>query len=290
MSAPRRGRFAVCLLALALASIACPSLAQPADAPAASRVAPRPAGQGVAVVGGPSVRDDAFALARAVYASSLRPAGLDEVRARVLAGDPPPANATRALRDLAELRAGIAGDDAASRRLLAAIAEQLGVRALLVVRGEPVAATAVDAGPDADGPAEPGDAGADLDAAAPAPAAPAGPAEVTRPVALLFLADAGELDAARYAPAPDQAGPSAWRGVVASLERRFPPAAPARAGLPGTAPPPARSSESSESRPFYASPWFWGALGAAALVGGAFYFASRDTSSEPIHLQMRLPP
>jgi hypothetical protein len=53
--------------------------------------------------------------------------------------------------------------------------------------------------------------------------------------------------------------------------------------------PPKLSSEGKDNKPFYASPWLWGAIGAAVLIGGFFYFASQDTSSDPIHLQMRVP-
>ena len=34
---------------------------------------------------------------------------------------------------------------------------------------------------------------------------------------------------------------------------------------------------------------FWGGLGAALLFGGAFYFASRDSGGDTIHLQMKVP-
>ena len=43
------------------------------------------------------------------------------------------------------------------------------------------------------------------------------------------------------------------------------------------------------SKPFYASPWFWGAIGAAALGGTAFYFATRDNTPSQIHLQLQVP-
>jgi hypothetical protein len=50
-----------------------------------------------------------------------------------------------------------------------------------------------------------------------------------------------------------------------------------------------QNPEKSESKPFYLSGWFWGAVAGAALVGGAIYFASRDTGDDTIHLQMRVP-
>jgi hypothetical protein len=258
------------------------ALAQPPAAPAPAPVA-QPLGRGVAVVATNGARDEAFALARAVYASRLRPPSLDEVRARVLAGDPPPANATRALVELAEVRAAARGDDAASRQLLAGLGKQVGAAALLVVFVEPAAPPAEgDAGATAAGPD--GGAATEADAAAPSSA----PAPSSRVVARLFLVDSADFDAARYEP-DGRHGAEGWRATVASLEQRFPQreAAPAAA----TSPPPVtvRTEEKHESKPFYASPWFWGALGAAVLVGGAFYFASRDNESDTIHLQMRAP-
>ncbi len=273
---------AAALIALALLATSATASAQSAPAPAASAPAPQSAGQGIAVLGMGSARNEAYALARAVYGSSLRPRGLDEIRARVLAGDPAPALASRETRELAELRAGVTGDDAASRRVLAGIAQQLGVQAILVVRVDR-AAVAPEAGP-AD--AGEGDAGED----ATAPEAPP-PAPTTS--ARLFLADTGDLDAARYAPDTGLEGADAWRSTVSSLERRF-VRAPAVAPAPGgdrahVAAPTMRSNEAPEGKPFYASAWFWGAVGAAVLVGGAFFLVSRDTSDDPIHLQMRVP-
>src|SRR4051794_33614708 len=102
---------------LVLAALVIAATAQAADEP------PRAIAQGVAVIGLGSVRDDAFTIARAVYASRLRPASVDEQRARVLAGDPAPAGAANDVRELAELRGAISGEDAASRRLLASVAQ-----------------------------------------------------------------------------------------------------------------------------------------------------------------------
>lgn len=268
---------------LVLAALACTAGAQAqGEQPAASATTatppPKAAPQGVAVIGIGSVRDDAFAAARAVYASRLRPASVDEQRARVLAGDPAPAGSAKEISELAELRAAITGEDAASRRLLGSIAQQLNVEALLVVRGGAPAP--------APPPSEPPPStwgGSDSDAGVAdsgAPAAPTGPVE-----ARLFLASSGDFDAARYGPEPGVQGTLAWRATVSSLERLFttstppPPAKPAVPGKP----------QEGETRPFYASPWFWGALAGAVLVGGAFYLATRDTGDQPIHLQMHVP-
>jgi hypothetical protein len=245
------------------------------------------AGQGIAVLAvGPS-HDDAFALARAVYGSRLRPTALDEVRARVLAGGAPPANASRELRELAELRAGVTGEDAAGRRLLSGLAQQVGAQALLVVRLERIAAIAPPPPP---GPNDwpsfeaPKDApGRDGDATG------GNVAGGTAVVARLFLVDSGEFDAARYAPDAGLVGPAAWASTVTSLEARFPGVSRTAAPSAAMQPTPSFKPEEEKSTPFYSSGWFWGSVGAAALLGAAFYFASRDTGSDPIHLQLHVP-
>jgi hypothetical protein len=266
-------------------SIAPPQQPQPAQAvqptltPSAAPQPAKPAGQGIAVLAIGPARDEAFALARAIYGSRLRPTSLDEVRARVLAGAAPPPNASRELRELAEVRAGITGEDAAGRRLMTGLAQQVGAEALLVVKVERGSAATAPAGP----PAAVEDGGASTDAGNAAPA--------TTVIARLFLTDSGDFDAARYAPEPGLEGPPAWKSTVTSLEARFPAlsrgvAAPNAALAPA---PVKLRPEDEKSSPFYASGWFWGALGAAALVGGAFYFATRDTGSEPIHVQLKVP-
>jgi hypothetical protein len=103
--------------------------------------------------------------------------------------------------------------------------------------------------------------------------------------ARLFLAESGEFDAARYEP---DGTDSPWSGVVRSLSGRFPPP-PVAAGARLEGPPPKLSSEGKESRPFYRSPWLWGAIGAAVLLGGFFFFATQDTSDDAIQLRMRVP-
>lgn len=310
MSALRTCRASVVVAALAASTVAC-SGATHAAAPV-HRSAP----QGVAVVAScgeaassadavarsasqaasePTCRDRALALARAVYASSLRPRSLDEVRARVLAGEPPPPSATRELRELDELRGAVAGEDAVSRRLLSSMAEQVGVEALLVV-SERGASTATPARGAADaGASEAASAAADAGAPASASAAAvteeagAPPSIVASPghvIARLFLADTRELDAARYEPDGSASGPGAWRGTVASLSGRF---RPPQAAEPKATPVKLAPREETANKPFYASPWLWGAIGAAVLVGGLVWFTSQDTQGEPIHLQMRVP-
>lgn len=284
---------ATSVVTIGLGGVAAGQAAQPG--PSASSAQPaKPAPSGVAVLAIGSARDEAFDLARALYASRLRPANLDEVRARVLAGAPPPATASRELRELAEVRAGVTGDNAAGRRLLVGLAQQVGAQALVVVQVERSASptppaqdggsAAADGGVPAELPPATADAGVGGAAgnAAPAPTV----------IARLFLADTGEFDAARYQPEPGLTGAAAWRSTVASLEAHFPAQTRTVGPSAATTPAPAalqHDREAGKSSPFYASAWFWGALGGAALLGGAFYLASRDTSSDPIHLEMRVP-
>ena len=240
---------------------------------------PAPAGQGIAVLAvGNGASDDAFALGRAVYGSRLRPKALDEVRARILAGGPLPPTASRELKELAEVRAGITTEDAAGRRLLAGLAQQVGAEALLVVRIDRPAPPAADLS----------DAGAD------SAVAPGNAVAASAVVARLFLVPSGDFDAARYSPDPEPSlahTPAAWKSTVTSLEARFPvesrpAAAPAAALKPA---PEKKEGLVGKSTPFYASVWFWGAIVGAGLLATAFYFASQDSGNDALHLQMRIP-
>lgn len=252
--------------ATSTASATAPAATAPAATaalPALPPVATAPTGLAVVALGGTT--DAAWPLAHAVYGQpSLRPSGLDEARARILCGETPPAGAAQELRDLADVVSAIKGDDAASRTLLAELARRLGVKALVVVRGE-----------------------------------------TARPVARIFLPDAGVFDAATYAP--DEGPAIAWGATTQSLVRLYGGAAAAGpgAGAPGaaagvppapaSAPPlathdePVLSNTPPKKRAFYESGWFWGALGAAAFAGGAVFFATRDNGASTIHLQMQVP-
>ncbi len=96
------------------------------------------------------------------------------------------------------------------------------------------------------------------------------------------------VDPESYFPSGDPKEPSSWRAAVDALTKRKVP-------LPVSAKPISSRTPSDESAkrsgPFYASPWFWGGIAAAALTGGAIYLATRDGSSGsgPIHLQVRVP-
>ncbi|MBL8606739.1 MAG: hypothetical protein JNL38_05440 [Myxococcales bacterium] len=241
--------------AAAFAASASPALADdPAPSSSTDSPAPPPKKKavGFAVTTAGPTADATWPVAQAVYRSSLRPPTLDEARARVLAGEPAAEAASADVRELAELRAGVHGDDAASRQLLAAISAKLEVEGVVVLFAE-------------------GDA----------------------VEARVYLSDARAFDAARYRR--DVA--AGWGPLVASLERSRPgvalaPPPPVRPDPRATAPttlPKPRAPESERARPFYVSPWFWGAIGAAAFAGGAVYFATRDSDSGQIRLQMRVP-
>jgi hypothetical protein len=248
-----RRALAILLVAGALgwpASVRAEDASASAPAPA-STPAPATAPAGVAVVATAGMTDAAWPLAQKVYANaSLRPAHIDDASARVLAGESAP---SPDLSELIELRDGVKGDDAASRQVLGAIAEKLSVRALVVVFS-------------------------------------GGDGQL--PVARVFHADTHAFDAARYSP--DARG--GWDGTLELLGQQLaapPPAtAPARAPAATTAPTPkpAVPSTSSGSKSFWQSPWFWVAIGAAALVGGGVLIATNVQTSDTIHLTLRMPP
>jgi hypothetical protein len=237
------------------------------DARAAAVQEPR----GLAVVARGDALNPAWTLARAVYADpGLLPPGLDEARARLLVGEPVPPNAPKDQVDLAETRAAIRGDDAPSRSLLQAIASSLHVKGIVVVEQDP-----------------------------------AGPA-----AARVFVAETGSFDTVVYQPDPSApvtwgtgSSLTTWSSAVGALHRGFadvlvtPPLPPAISQAIGAAPALGVSNQAAaeddkakgKSRPFYLSPWFWGAIGAAAFVGAAFFFATRDSSDPSISLQVQVP-
>jgi hypothetical protein len=202
-------------------------------------------------------------LAREVYRDeALRPA-LDDTTARVLTGDPPPEGAPQNLRDLADIRSTLppSPEDAAGRRLLASLgAEQ---KAEIVIAVSMVGERTV--------------------------------ARVLR------------VDSARYEPI--ELGPTvertetgearfSWPGVTTTLRKLVtPPPAPAPPKATASGPiaprkveptPPPKAPE----RAWYASPWFWGPVGAVVVVGAAILIASQVTANDPstVHLTGRVAP
>jgi hypothetical protein len=242
-----------------------------------------PLTRGFAVVALDGAKDVAAPLARAIYSRpSLRPdATLDEPRAHVLLGDAP-TSAAPAMTDLASSRAAIKGDDAPSRQLLANIATDFHLRGVVVVS----CATA-DAAPSTWS----GSASSSADAP---PAKP----PTCNPTARLFLATNGKTDA-HFEPdaiAPDlildPAQPVTWNAAVLGLDSQYgvyatPTPTPVPAAAISVVPSQEKKKEGSHY--FYESPWFWGALGAAAFAGTAVFLATRDNSGDTIHLQMNVP-
>jgi hypothetical protein len=236
--------------------------------------APSPKGLAVMAQGDATV--SAWTLARAVYGdTALLPATLDETHARALLGEQVAPDAPRDVRDLAETRAALHGDDAPSRSLLSGIAASLHVRGIVVVEEHQVS------------PSQPR----------------------ATPAARVFVAGTGAFDAVLYEPDPPPTAtwgstpPStSWLSATNALRRSFgeagvvipgPSSAPSASGSLGSSAPlqtahPA-PPEGEKKHPFYTSPWFWGALGAAAFAGVAFYFVTRDSSDPMIQLQVQVP-
>jgi hypothetical protein len=263
------------LLIGALAVALLVALARDAGAePAGRESSGSPGPRGLVVLAEGSSVAPAWALARVIYGDpGLLPPGLDEARARVLVGESPATDAPKAVQDLAETRGAIHGDDAPSRSLLVAIASSLHAKGVLVVT---------------------------LD-------------EAQKPSARVFVATSGAFDAVVYQP--DASAPTApvtwgsaapivtWTSAANALHRGFadasasaPPVTPAltQGGTPApsatqTGIAPTDGEKPKGSRPFYTSPWFWGAIGAAAFAGLAFFFATRDSSDPNIQLQVQVP-
>jgi hypothetical protein len=235
-----------------------------------------PLTRGFAIVALDGAKDAAAPLARAVYSRpSLRPdASLDEPRAHVLLGEPPPP----ALADLASSRAAIKGDDAPSRQLLSNIAADFHLRGVVVV-----SCATTDAAPST---------WAGSSSPDPTPKPP-----TCNPTARLFLATNGKT-AAHFEPDAitpdlilDPSQPVTWNAAVLGLDAQYGVYAavpkPVPAGAISAAP--SKEQKKEGSHYFYESPWFWGALGAAAFAGTAVFLATRDNSGDTIHLQMQVP-
>lgn len=223
------------------------------------------------------MRAEAWSLAQSTYRSPrLRPR-FDEATARVLAGDSSPSR--RDLRDLADTRDAIVDEGVASRKLLQSMARDLGLEGLLVVTREIEAPSA---------PVEPPDTAEKSEKEANTTPTPSPEPRRSRVKARLFDAASGRFELVDFRAGDD----ATWQGAAASIEHLVPPlakdadpspAAQANANANANAP----KKEGSKS--FYESPWFWGAAGAAAVLGGAFFLATRDSSSDSIHLQMQVP-
>lgn len=111
----------------------------------------------------------------------------------------------------------------------------------------------------------------------------------SRPLARVFLPDIAAFDAAIYVP--DGESGVSWSGATRSLGRAFgieSVATPIPAAALATHPL-SEANLHGMSRPFFLSPWFWGALGIAAAAGGVAYLVTRDSGSHTIHLEVQVP-
>ena len=237
-------------LALSLAGVALGCGAAPG---ATANAAPSPADarpHGYAVLARAASLDAAWPLAQEVYASDrLRPA-LSEAEARIFAGAPaPPRSGGREL----------------------ALADLADTREAITDDGPTarrlLASLAKEYGLEGVFVVYPGAAG-------------------ERPLVKAFIAGG----APRFAPVElrAEAGERPWASARPSLERLVPAAAQGPAAArPAVARGGAPKTEGHGA--FYQSPWFWGAAGAAVVLGGAFFLATRDSSSDSIHLEMQVP-
>lgn len=225
-----------------------------------------PEEHGLAVIAEGNSTSPAWALARAVYSDpSLRPPTLDEAHARALAGEPVSGDAPRELRDLAETRAALHGDDAPSRSLLTSLVVALHVKGLVVVETP----------------------------------------EIARPTARIFVASTRAFDAVLYESDPSAVvtwgageAPANWTGALTALHRGFAdPAAISPAihpaslavALPNAPLTTEGEKNGAPSKPFYTSYWFWGALAGAGFAALAIYLVSRGSSDPTIQLEVQVP-
>lgn len=205
---------------------------------------------GYVVLARGAAKENAWSLAQETYRSSrLRPR-LDEAHARVFAGEDAPAG-RKDLAELAEARDAVVDEGVASRRLLTSLGKEYGLEGLLVVSSS--------------------------EGSSPASAR-------------LFTVETGRFEPLELRSETD----AGWTSARATLERLAPREVTPSGGANGVAKAPANATKSGEEpkpgqKAFYESPWFWGAAGAAAALGGAFFLATRDSSSDSIHVQMQVP-
>jgi hypothetical protein len=94
----------------------------------------------------------------------------------------------------------------------------------------------------------------------------------------------------------DRASEAPWRKAIDDLEATYGRAAEPEHDADAARQARAKSIAEKRARAlapgaggFLSSPWFWGAMGAALLGGGAIYFSTRDREPGTIQLQVRVP-
>ncbi|WP_437588011.1 hypothetical protein [Sorangium sp. So ce1000] len=262
--------------------------AAPAPRAAPGAAAPRSALRGAVVV----AVDDASAeaarsLARTIYGDpALRPP-IDEATAQVLAGDPPQPGAPASVKELAEVRrsAGRAESEPVARGLLASLGAGAGAALVVAVstaHGHPVARVLRVAGASY----APLELGATVQRTADGAAAPAaarfdwpGAGAAVRALLAGDERSGGAVGGAATPPASSRRGPVGPRADAT-------PAAPKAAGSgPG-------SSEPSERRSTWSSPWFWGPLAGVVVTGIAVLVLAQTSGDDgdTVHLRGRIAP
>jgi len=277
---PRLAACAIAALALTLAarSGAADEPGTPAP-PVATATPPRAQPHGAVVVAASEgAAAAAWALAYEVYRDpGLRPS-IDDATARVLAGNPAPEGAPPRLAELSELRMSIVrswpaaapapadagpapkpASDLVTRRLLASLGTELGA--------ELVVAVVMDG---------------------------------THPVARTMRPTTATFEGVELGPtveiAQDGSKSFRWPGAVLTLQGLVPGATPpAPAPAPPLAPKAVEATPvpaiPAEPRPFYKSPWLWGSVGGAAVIGLSVFLISRATSSSSdVHLTGKVGP
>lgn len=226
--------------------------------PAPARAeAPPPASRGALVVAlGSNVATEAKALARDVYRDPRLQPNVDEVTARVLAGEPAAEDAPPELRSLARVRESLpTTPDDLGAKLIAAIGRERHAEIVVAVSmtGDRPMARVVRV------------ASAKYES-----------------VLIEATAERGEGGVVRHS----------WPGATTILHQFFvAPAAPVapRAGSPiaprkiETQPPKPVDKRSS----WYKSPWFWGPLGAVVATGAAIVIATQATKDDVDTLRLR---
>jgi hypothetical protein len=240
--APRHRLGRVVFVAAMLATFARPAIAV-AEPPSTSKIVladaqPAPAlRKGVVVVGvGDGAADATWPVAIAIYGDASLRPKIEDRDARALAGESVDAKAPAPTTELAALRAKITGDDPASLAMLSDVARRAGARAVVVVF-------------------------------------PAHDEKSTTQARLFDAADA-HLEPTKFEA--DATRPSApWGALVDAMHARYAPKT-TTTPLVLTPAPAEDKTEKKDSGSFLSSAWFWGALGAAALMGGVVYALTRD--------------
>lgn len=199
--------------------------------------------KGVVVIADADASADAtWPVALSIYGDvALRPRVIDR-DARALAGAPPDEKQPIETRELFDLRAKVKGDDVAARALLAELARRTGARAIVIVHA---------------------------------------PTSATPTTAQLYDAADDRVEPTLFRADLLKSGEGGWTSLLAALHGRYgggsANGANATPSSSTTATTSTAGDASKASSSFVSSPWFWGAIGAAAVLGAVFYAATRDT-------------